>query len=59
MCIRDRVDAMCHDDVITACLEWFRVVNGKKVSIRKGIAIFETSNKQIKKRHTYIYQNVG
>lgn len=51
------VDAMCHDDVITAFLEWYRVVNGSKASFRKGIAIFELSDRLIKKRHTYIYQN--
>jgi predicted SnoaL-like aldol condensation-catalyzing enzyme len=49
------VDAIAHDDVISAYLEWFICENNVKRTIRKGIAIFVIKDQRILKRHTFIY----
>jgi hypothetical protein len=51
----DVKDAITHDGIITAFLEWFVQENSVKRVIRKGVAIFVVSNQKILKRHTYIY----
>lgn len=51
----DVVDAVAHDDVISAYLEWFTCENNVKRTIRKGVAIFVVKDRKILKRHTYIY----
>lgn len=50
------IDAICHDDVLTAYLEWYRMDSGSRQSIRKGVAIFIVKDKKIVKRHTFIYE---
>lgn len=49
------VDAVTHDDVISAYLEWFRIKEGEKKVFRKGVAVFVISGRKIIKRHTFIY----
>lgn len=49
------IDATCHDDVLTAYLEWYKMDSGCRQTIRKGVAIFMMNGKQIVKRHTFIY----
>lgn len=49
------VDAICHDDVITAYLEWCRLEGSSRQVIRKGVAVFVMNGKRIIKRHTFIY----
>lgn len=49
------IDAITHDDVISAFLEWFTCENNVKKTIRKGIAIFVIKDRKILKRQTYIY----
>lgn len=49
------VNAITHDDVISAYLEWYTCENDIKKIIRKGIAIFVIKDRKILKRHTYIY----
>ena len=51
----DVKDAITHDDVISAFLEWFVRENNKKRVIRKGIAIFVVAEQRIRKRHTFVY----
>lgn len=51
----DVKDAITHDGVISAFLEWFVIENQIKKIIRKGIAIFVINNQKILKRHTYVY----
>jgi hypothetical protein len=51
----DVKDAITHDNVISAFLEWFVDENQGKRTIRKGIAIFEVRNLKIMRRHTYVY----
>jgi len=51
----DVTDAITHDNVISAFLEWFVRENEKKRVIRKGVAVFVVENQRIRKRHTYIY----
>ncbi|GAP12678.1 protein containg SnoaL-like domain [Longilinea arvoryzae] len=48
-------DAMVQDDVITAFLEWYRTEKGVRQTIQKGVAIFVVKDRQILKRHTFIY----
>ncbi|MBA4384105.1 MAG: hypothetical protein C0410_05160 [Anaerolinea sp.] len=50
------IDAVCHDDVLTAYLEWYRMDSDTRQLIRKGVAIFVMNGKQIVKRHTFIYE---
>jgi len=51
----DVIDAVAHDNVISAFLEWFTCENNVRRTIRKGVAIFVIKNRKILKRHTYIY----
>lgn len=51
----DVKDAMAQDDVITAFLEWHRTDRGVRQILRKGVAIFVMKDRQILKRHTYMY----
>lgn len=51
----DVKDAIVHDNVISAFIEWFVRENNVKKTIRKGIAIFVVNHQKIQKRHTYIY----
>jgi len=50
------IDAICHDDVLTAYLEWYRMDSGSRQLVRKGVAIFVLNGKRIVKRHTFIYE---
>ncbi len=49
------LDAMAQDNVISAFLEWYRTENGVRAMIQKGVAIFVLKDRQIIKRHTFIY----
>jgi hypothetical protein len=51
----DVKDAIVHDDVIAAFLEWVVNENDVKRTIRKGVAIFVVKDQKILKRHTYVY----
>ena len=51
----DVKDAIVHDNVIAAFLEWFAEENHVKRTIRKGVAIFAVKDQKIVKRHTYVY----
>lgn len=50
------IDANCHDDVIAAYLEWYRMTADCRQIIRKGVAIFVIRDRRIVKRHTFIYE---
>jgi hypothetical protein len=49
------VDAICHDDVITAYLEWHKMDSDHRQVIRRGVAVFVLNGRRIIKRHTFIY----
>jgi len=49
------MDAMTHDDVISAFLHWYVIENGVKRVIRKGVALFVVKDQKILKRHTFVY----
>jgi hypothetical protein len=49
------VNAITHDDVITAFIEWFVIEDGNKRIIRKGVALFIVKDQKILKRHTFLY----
>lgn len=51
----DVKDAVVHDNVIAAFVEWFVHEQNEKRIIRKGLAIFALNDQKILKRHTYIY----
>lgn len=48
-------DAMAQDDVLSAFLEWSVDREGVRNVIRKGVAIFVLKDRQILKRHTFVY----
>lgn len=48
-------DAMAHENVISAFLEWFVSENNSKRIVRKGIGIFVLNDRKILKRHTFVY----
>ena len=47
--------ACCRDDVISAYLNWTLDENGQHRVIKKGVAIFVLRDRQIIKRHTFLY----
>lgn len=49
------MDAMVHDNVIAAFLEWYLDVNDRQKVLRKGVAIFMLQGDKIVKRHTFVY----
>lgn len=49
------IDAITHENVISAFLEWSVQENGQKRVIRKGVAIFVIDDRKIRKRHTFLY----
>jgi hypothetical protein len=51
----DVIDAVAHDDVISAFLEWSICEDKVRRTIRKGVAIFVLKGQRILKRHTFIY----
>ena len=50
-------DAITQDEVISAFLEWYVTVQGVRKTLMKGVAIFVLRDRQIIKRHTYIYED--
>ena len=50
------IDAVTHDDVIAAFLEWYEMDGNIRKTIRKGVAMFVVKDAKIVKRHTFIYQ---
>ena len=49
------IDVLVHDDVISAYLQWYDLVDGHQRIYRKGVAIFVMNGRRIVKRHTFIY----
>lgn len=55
-CMRvEVVDAIIHDDVITAYLIWHITENGRQKVLHKGVAIFVLKDGRMLKRHTFLY----
>lgn len=49
------IDAITHENIISAFLEWSVKENGQKRVIRKGVAVFVIENRKIRRRHTFLY----
>jgi hypothetical protein len=51
----DVKDAISHDNIISAFVEWYILENNVKKPYKKGVAIFVLNDRKILKRHNYIY----
>lgn len=48
--------AVCHGHVVTAYLAWHHVQDGRRETLRRGVAIFVLRRDKIASRHTFIYE---
>jgi hypothetical protein len=51
----DIISSLSDENIITAYLNWYSIIEGKKKILKKGVGIFVIKDYKIFKRHNYIY----